>query len=76
MKSYSTYEAAILLGVDESTIRRQCADGRIVGAFQEKVRARSIWRIPATAVPLTREDRRRVLLAKLGMEEKPVRKEG
>lgn len=46
-ENLTTFEAARLAGVDESTIRRQCADGRIVGAFRGVLRKREIWMIPA-----------------------------
>lgn len=46
-ENLTTFEAARLVGVDESTIRRQCADGRIVGAFRGVLRKREIWMIPA-----------------------------
>lgn len=46
----TTFEAARLVGVDESTIRRQCAAGRIVGAFRGVLRKREIWMIPAVSL--------------------------
>lgn len=53
---YTTYEAARLAGVDESTIRRQCAAGRIPGAFRGVLRKREIWMIPAESLPKGGDD--------------------
>jgi hypothetical protein len=61
MRTYTTYEVAARLGVNESTIRRRCMAGKLAGAYKETVRARTIWRIPANAI--------------FGLQ-KPVRKEG
>lgn len=47
---YTTFEAARINGVNEATIRKQCADGRMVGAYRQTVRKRLIWRIPASAL--------------------------
>lgn len=54
--SYTTYEAARLVGVDESTIRRRCADGRIPGAVRGVLRKREIWMIPADSLPKGGDD--------------------
>jgi hypothetical protein len=48
--NYTTYEAARIRGVDESTIRRQCADGRLPGAFRAVIRQREVWMIPLAAL--------------------------
>lgn len=48
--TYTSYEAAQLLGVNEATIRRRCADGRIAGATRRVVRKREIWMIPLSAL--------------------------
>ena len=48
--NYTTFEVARIRGVDESTIRRQCADGRIPGAFRGVLRTREIWMIPVSAI--------------------------
>jgi len=48
--TYTTYEAARMLGIDESNVRRGCYRGRFPGAFRETVRSRMIWRIPAEAI--------------------------
>lgn len=47
---YTSYEAARILGVHETTIRRRCADGRIAGATRHVVRKREIWMIPLSAL--------------------------
>jgi predicted site-specific integrase-resolvase len=60
--TYTTYEAAQITGVDESTIRRQCADGRLPGAFRQVQRSREVWVIPMAdlaAVHSTKKRRRR-----------------
>ena len=49
-RTYTTFEAARINGVDEATVRRQCANGKIAGAYKETVRERTIWRIPAEAL--------------------------
>jgi hypothetical protein len=54
--TYTTYEAAKINGVDESTIRRQCADGRLPGAYRAIIREREIWMIPAAALGMGRVD--------------------
>lgn len=48
--TYTTFEAARINGVDEATVRRQCANGKIAGAYKELVREREVWRIPAEAL--------------------------
>lgn len=48
--TYTTFEAARINGVDEATVRRQCANGKIAGAYKESVREREVWRIPAEAL--------------------------
>ena len=50
MRTYTTYEVAARLGVNESTIRRRCMAGKLAGAYKETVRARTIWRIPEAAI--------------------------
>ena len=50
--AYTSYEAARILQVDESTIRRRCMAGKLAGAFRQTVRAREIWMIPAAALGL------------------------
>jgi len=56
--TYTTYEAARLLGIDESNVRRGCYRGRFPGAFRETVRSRMIWRIPAAAITALQQPRR------------------
>jgi len=50
--TYTSYEAARILQVDESTIRRRCMAGKMVGAFRAVIRQREIWVIPAEALGL------------------------
>ena len=50
--TYTSYEAARILQVDESTIRRRCMAGKMVGAFRAVIRQREIWMIPAAALGL------------------------
>jgi hypothetical protein len=55
MSDYSTYEAATILGLDEATVRRRCADGRMPGAYLQKVRRRQVWRIPERSLLIDRD---------------------
>ena len=48
--NYTTYEAARILGVNESTIRRRCAEGKLPGAYLAVIRRREIWMIPTAAL--------------------------
>ena len=50
--TYTSYEAARILQVDESTIRRRCMAGKMVGAYRGVLRSREIWMIPAAALGL------------------------
>lgn len=50
--TYTTFEAAKILGVDESTIRRRCMAGKMAGAYRGVLRSREIWMIPAAALGL------------------------
>jgi len=50
--TYTSYEAARILQVDESTIRRRCLAGKMAGAFRAVIRQREIWMIPAEALGL------------------------
>ena len=50
--TYTSYEAARILQVDESTIRRRCMAGKMVGAYRAVIRQREIWMIPASALGL------------------------
>ena len=49
---YTSYEAARILQVDESTIRRRCMAGKLAGAYRGVLRSREIWMIPASALGL------------------------
>lgn len=55
--TYTSYEAARIKGVDESTIRRQCMAGKLAGAYRGVLRSREIWMIPASALGLGGEMR-------------------
>lgn len=48
--TYTSFEAAQYLGVSESTVRRQCANGTLVGAFRAVMRRRQVWMIPLSAL--------------------------
>lgn len=48
--TYTSFEAAKIKGVDESTIRRQCMAGKLAGAYRGVLRSREIWMIPAEAL--------------------------
>ncbi len=50
--TYTSYEAARILQVDESTIRRRCLAGKMAGAYRGVLRSREIWMIPASALGL------------------------
>jgi len=50
--TYTSYEAARILQVDESTIRRRCIAGKMIGAYRAVIRQREIWMIPASALGL------------------------
>jgi len=50
--TYTSYEAARMLQVDESTIRRRCMAGKMAGAYRGVLRKREIWMIPASALGL------------------------
>ena len=50
--TYTSFEAAKIKGVDESTIRRQCMAGKLAGAYRGVLRSREIWMIPAEALGL------------------------
>ena len=53
--TYTSYEAARILQVDESTIRRRCMAGKLIGAYRGVLRSREIWMIPAAALGLGEE---------------------
>jgi hypothetical protein len=50
--TYTSYEAARILHVDESTIRRRCMAGKMIGAYRGVLRTKEIWMIPASALGL------------------------
>jgi len=50
--TYTSYEAARILQVDESTIRRRCMAGKMSGAYRGVLRSREIWMIPASTLGL------------------------
>ena len=50
--TYTSYEAARILQVDESTIRRRCMAGKMIGAYRGVLRTKEIWMIPASALGL------------------------
>lgn len=56
--TYTSYEAARILQVDESTIRRRCMAGKLIGAYRGVLRSREIWMIPASALGIGGKDAR------------------
>lgn len=48
--TYTSYEAARVLGVSESTIRLHCRRGLMRGAYRKMLRKREIWMIPLSAL--------------------------